>query len=68
MQEQLAFRIYMTDSIRLLTENTAKMVGGAMIKQRYIDILNDKHDSTTAKKSGEELVLEFAKHAGLELI
>jgi len=56
----------MTDSIRLLTENVAKITGGSLIKQRYIDIIDDKK-SAKIEQSGEKIVVDIAKRAGLEI-
>jgi len=56
----------MTDSIRLLTENAAKITGGSLIKQRYIDIIDGKK-SAKIEQSGEEIVVDIAKRAGLEI-
>ena len=66
-QEELAFRIYMTESIRLLTENTARFSGGSVIKERYYDIVNRKHEYEE-EKSGDEIVRDIVTRAELELI
>lgn len=47
--------VYITDAIRILTENTAKMVHeGVLIKSRYVDLLNI--DSGEEKESSEEVI------------
>lgn len=51
----------------MITENTAKFAGGAMIKAKYIDIINKKN-TKAEKKSGDEIVADIVKKAGLELI
>lgn len=38
-QKDKLYRIYVTDTLRLLTENTAKHVGGTYIQAHYSDFL-----------------------------
>ena len=53
-----AYRIYICDSLRLVTENTAKMVGGEYISKRLSDIMNgeDDDDDRTAEDIIADLV------------
>ena len=39
-QRELAYRIYASEALRAMTENTAKFGGGAYIKGHYADILS----------------------------
>jgi hypothetical protein len=39
-QEEQIFRLYITDALKILTENTAKMYGGASLTKRYADIID----------------------------
>jgi hypothetical protein len=41
-QEEQIFRSYITDALKILTENTAKMYGGASLTMRYADIIDRK--------------------------
>jgi len=41
MQEK-AYRIYVTDALKTITENTAKYAGGSYIKGRYFDLEGPK--------------------------
>lgn len=41
MQEK-AYRIYVTDALKAITENTAKYAGGSYIKARYLDMEDQK--------------------------
>ena len=41
-QEELAYKIYVTDTLKLIAENTAKIGQGSYIKARYYDIINPK--------------------------
>ena len=42
------FEIYVTDALKIITENTAKQVGGAYLQHRYYDVI------TEAESTGEE--------------
>lgn len=65
-QEEAIYRIYLTDSLKVLTENSAKHAGGSMIRMRYHDIIN-KHETGADKRSGDEIASEIISRAGLEL-
>ena len=54
-QEEKAFKIYVTDALKILTENTAKAGGGNMLTQRYIDIINHKVETRTADEIVENI-------------
>lgn len=54
----------MTDTLRVITENTAKYAGGSMVSVRYYDIINKKKAEV---KSGDEIVADIVARAGLEL-
>ena len=61
-QEEKAYRVYVTDALRLTVENTAKFAGGNYIKARYIDIIEPKkHDNRT----GEEITADIIQRCGL---
>ena len=55
----------MTDTLQVLTENTAKFAGGMVIKERYCDLINKKDPADS--KSGDEIVVDIVTRAGLEL-
>ena len=64
-QRDLAYRIYVTDCLRMVTENTAKMSQGAYTSARFYDIINPK---PVEKRTGEEIAADIIKLAGLEVI
>lgn len=41
-----AYRIYVTDALKAITENTAKYAGGSYIKHRYLDLEDQKPEET----------------------
>lgn len=66
-QKQEAFRIYVTEALRIMTENTAKYAGGSMIQVKYYDIINQKSQREETK-NGDEIVADIVSRAGLELV
>ena len=47
------YKMYLTDAIKTLCENTAKMSGGAYIKARYVDLIVEKKDDP---RTSEEII------------
>ena len=64
-QRDLAYRIYVTDCLRIISENTAKMGGGSYITAKLADIINPKH---VDNRTGEEIAADIIKMAGIEVI
>ena len=63
--EDQAFKIYVAECLRVMTENTAKMSGGSYISASFGDILNPK---PVDNRTGEEIVAEIIQKAGLEVV
>lgn len=64
-QRDLAYRIYVADCLRIISENTAKMGGGSYITAKLADIINPKPDDN---RTGEEIAADIIKRAGIEVI
>ena len=64
-QRDLAYRIYVTDCLRIISENTAKMGGGSYITAKFEDIINLK---PVDNRTGEEIAADIIKQAGIEVI
>ena len=64
-QRDLAYRIYVTDCLRIISENTAKMGGGSYITAQFADIINPK---PVDDRTGEEIAADIIKLAGIEVI
>lgn len=56
-QNEKAYRIYVTDSLRIIGEN-----GGRAICERWIDAVTPKKQDT---RTAEEIVADIVKKAGL---
>lgn len=57
-----AYRVYVTDSLKLIAENTANFAKGQYMKARYYDIITPKKLDT---RTGDEIVEDIIKRAGL---
>ena len=50
------YQIYITDALKALTHNTARIYGGTEMQSRYIDLVepqNDEDDGTAEEKAEE---------------
>lgn len=65
MKEEYLYRMYVSDCLRIITENTAKFAGGSFMKMRYSELIDSK---PKLQKSAEEIIAEVTKNAGLEVI
>jgi hypothetical protein len=66
MQEETIFRIYLTDALKIIGENTAKFAGGSMISKRFCDIICNQ--KTEPEKPVEQIIDEVIKNCGLEVV
>ena len=64
-QRDLAYRIYVSDCLRIISENTAKIGGGSYITAKLSDIINPK---PAGNRTGEEIAADIIKRAGIEVI
>ena len=64
-QRDLAYRIYVTDCLRIVGENTAKISGGSYITAKFADIINP---NPVDNRTGEEIAADIIKRAGIEVI
>ena len=64
-QEEKAVKIYFSECLRIITENTAKMGGGSYITAKFADIINPK---PVDNRAGEEIAADIIKRAGIEVI
>lgn len=56
------YRIYVTDALRVVAENTAKFVGGCSIERRYIDVVKPKKQDN---RTCEEITADIVERCGL---
>lgn len=48
-----AYRVYVTDALKIICENTARYAGGSCIEMRYIDLVNPKPEDT---RTGDDVI------------
>ena len=61
----MAYRIFVTDCLRITTENTAALKkDGAYIGKRYYEIINPP---PVDNRTGDEIVADLISRAGLEV-
>ena len=60
------YQTYITDTLKCLNDNVAKIVGGSTLKARYHDLfeIGIKKES---EKTGDEIALEIIRKAGLKV-
>ena len=64
MCEEKAFRSYIADGIKCISEAIANQFGGSYLQERYTDIVSIPR---TEEKTGDEIALEVIKKAGLKV-
>ena len=64
-QRDLIYRIYVTNCLRIITENTAKQAGGNYMTAEYTDLIHPKKKDD---KTGNEIVAEFIESSGIKVV
>ena len=64
-QRDLAYRIYVSECLRMISENTAKISNGSYTVAKFEDIINPK---PVDNRTGEEIAADIIKLAGIEVI
>ena len=59
--ENLLYRVYITDALQKICENTANFAGGHIMPKRFYDLAYGKEESA------EEIITNIVKKAGLEV-
>lgn len=54
--QEKAYRAYVTDALKIITENTAKYASGSYMKGRYYDLENPKPVET---RTGNEIIAQM---------
>ena len=65
-QKEMAYRIYVTECFRIMTENTAKQGGGSYINKPFADVIGNSKPKD--ERTAEEIIADITKRAGLEVI
>lgn len=55
-QYEQAYRIYTTDSLKIIAENTAKLGGGSALKVRYAELIGLAEPEKEETRTSEEII------------
>ena len=64
-QRDLIYRIYVTNCLRIMTENTAKQVGGNYMTAEYEDLIKLKKKEN---RTGNEIAADVILNAGIKIV
>lgn len=59
-QEEKQYRIYLTDALMVIANNTARAFGGSTVTMRYSDIIKPQDTRT-----GDDIAVDVMQRAGL---
>ena len=59
--EDIVYRTYVTEALRIVTENTGKYAGGTYITKRFSDVISQD----TEEVNGVEVAADVISRAGL---
>ena len=59
-QEEKQYRIYLTDALMVIANNTARAFGGSTVTMRYLDIIKPQDTRT-----GDDIAVDVMQRAGL---
>ena len=65
-QKEMAYRIYVTECFRIMTENTAKQSGGSYINKPFADVIGNSKPKD--ERTADEIIADISFRAGLEVI
>lgn len=57
-QEEKAFRIYLSDAMMAIADNTARYAGGSKMSSRFYDIINVKKEAKK-EETADEIILRI---------
>lgn len=67
-QRREVYEIYITDSLRIIAENTAYLTErGKILKERYYDLVHPENNRTE-KKSANEIINDVVNKTGIKII
>lgn len=56
-KEELLYKIYVTDALKAISENTSRK-GGVCMQKRFADMVNTHHEKAPAEEKTAEGVIE----------
>ena len=70
-QRQEIYKIYVSDALRIIAENTAKFSCGSYFKMRYIDLIGDDKNNKNKNlenKSAREIIDKVVNDSGIKVV
>ena len=64
-RRDLAYRFYVSECLRIIGENTAKVGGGSYMTAKFEEIISPK---PADNRTGEEIAADIINMAGIEVI
>ena len=64
-QRDLIYRIYVTNCLRIMTENTAKQSGGNYMTAESEDLIKPKKKDN---RTGNEIAADVIRNAGIKVV
>lgn len=62
----MQYRVYLTDGLKILCENTAKIGGGSVMRLRWADsAFGNTKQTGRETKTAEEIIAEISEKAGI---
>lgn len=55
-QQEKAYKMYITDALKIIAENTAKQVGGSYLTARYAEMIEPKKEET---RTANEIIINI---------
>ena len=59
--QEMAYQVYVAESLRLIGANTARFAGGNYLEQKYVDLIEPKKEET---RTEEEIIAQVRKAWG----
>lgn len=61
-QKELIYRVYITDALKAITQNTANFAGGSTIGIRYLEMINPRDNEPC--RSSEDIISSICAQLG----
>lgn len=61
-QEEKQYRVYITDALMVIANNTARAFGGSTVTMRYLDIIQPQEPDP---RTGDDIAVDLIQRAGL---
>lgn len=59
-QKRLAFEVYVTDRLKAINDSVAKTLGGATVKQRYIELVERMKEKPAPEYTAEQVITSIS--------